>query len=81
MPIYSIRNNDTGEVNDEIMTWSSLQELLSNNSNLESIITKAPGIISGTGGSLKLAGDGWKEVQQRIQSGLPPKDRGLIKTK
>jgi hypothetical protein len=81
MPIYTIRNNDTGEVNDEIMTWSSLQELLSNNSNLESIITKAPGIISGTGSSLKLAGDGWKEVQQRIQSGLPPKDRGLIKTK
>jgi len=30
---------------------------------------------------LKKAGDGWKEVQDRIKSGMPPKDRHLIKTK
>jgi hypothetical protein len=30
---------------------------------------------------LKQAGDGWKEVQDRIKSGMPPADRGLINTK
>ena len=33
------------------------------------------------GDVLKKAGDGWKEVQQRIQSGLPPRLKGNIKTK
>jgi hypothetical protein len=42
----------------------------------------SPNLITGVDGSvLKKAGDGWKEVQQRIQSGLPPKDRGRINTK
>ena len=30
---------------------------------------------------LKRAGDGWKEVQSRIKSGLPPRLRDNIKTK
>ena len=33
------------------------------------------------GAVLSKAGAGWKEVQDRIKSGMPPKDRGLINTK
>ena len=39
-------------------------------------------MITGKEGSmLKTAGDGWKEVQDRIKSGLPPRLKGNIKTK
>ena len=33
------------------------------------------------GGALKKAGDGWKEVQDKIKSGLPPRYKDNVKTK
>jgi hypothetical protein len=46
------------------------------------ISTPKQNLITGKDGSvLKQAGDGWKEVQDRIKSGMPPKDRHLINTK
>ena len=46
------------------------------------ISTSSNNIISNKDGSvLTKAGDGWKEVQDRIKSGMPPKDRHLINTK
>jgi len=45
-------------------------------------VLSAPALITGKDGAvLKQAGDGWKEVQQKIQGGMPPKDRHRIKTK
>lgn len=83
MPIYSIRNNDTGEMEEDVMmSWNSLQDYLKENPHLESVITKAPSLAShGNSGVLTKAGDGWKEVQDKIKSGLPPRLRGNIKTK
>ena len=82
MPTYSVRNNDTGEVKDVFMSYSSLEEYLRENPNMESVIMEAPKLAShGTIGALQKAGDGWKEVQDKIKSGLPPRLRDNIKTK
>lgn len=82
MPIYSIRNNDTGEIEERLMSWTSLQEYLGENPHCESVITKAPALgTGGTLGALSKAGDGWKEVQDRIKKGLPPRLKDNIKTK
>lgn len=82
MPIYSVRDNDTGEIEDMMMSYSSLTEYLKEHPNKQSIITKAPGLATaGTRGALTQAGDGWKEVQDRVRSGMPPKDRHLVRTK
>jgi hypothetical protein len=83
MPIYSIRNNNSGEFEEDVMmSWNSLQEYLKDNPHLESVITKAPALAtSGNTGALTKAGDGWKEVQDKIKSGLPPRLRDNIKTK
>ena len=70
MPIYSIRNKKTGEEWEEIMSWSSLQEYLEANPQFESIITKAPGIIGGTGDRTK-TDDGFKEVLSKIADANP----------
>lgn len=70
MPIYSIRNKKTGEEWEEMMSWSSLQEYLEANPNLESIITKAPGLVGGTGDRTK-TDDGFKEVLSKIAEANP----------
>jgi hypothetical protein len=70
MPIYSIRNKKTGEEWEEMMTWSSLQEYLESNPEFESIITKAPGLIGGTGDRTK-TDDGFKEVLSKIADANP----------
>lgn len=70
MPIYSIRNKDTDEVWEKIMSWSALQEYLEANPNYESIITKAPGIIGGTGDRTKIDG-GFGEVLSKIAHANP----------
>ena len=70
MPIYNIRNKKTGEEWEEMMSWSSLQEYLEANPQFESIITKAPGIIGGTGDRTK-PDDGFKEVLSKIADANP----------
>ena len=70
MPIYSIRNKKTGEEWEEMMSWSSLQEYLEANPELESIITSAPGIIGGTGDRVKTDG-GFKDVLSKIADAHP----------
>lgn len=82
MPTYSVKNNDTGEVKDVFMSYSSLQDYLKENPNMQSVITQAPGLSSGGNiGALQRAGDGWKEVQDKIKSGLPPRLKDNIRTK
>jgi len=82
MPTYSVRDNNTGEMEEVFMSWSSLQEYLEKNPHLESVITSAPPIVSGGSQSaLQRAGDGWKEVQDKIKSGLPPRLKDKIRTK
>jgi len=83
MPTYDFKNNDTGEVKEYIMTIAEMEQFKKDNPNMQQVISTAKhNLITNKDGSvLTKAGDGWKEVQQRIQSGMPPKDRHLINTK
>ena len=82
MPTYEFKNTKTGKVEEKIMRISELDDYKKDNPHMKQQISSNVNMITGTDGSvLQKAGDGWKEVQQRIQSGLPPKDRGRINTK
>lgn len=82
MPTYDFQDKETGEVVTKIMSISSKEEFLKDNPNLKQVILSAPGIDYDGGKSvLDRAGAGWKEVQDRIKSGLPPSARDNIKSK
>lgn len=70
MPIYSFRNNETGEEYDKIMSWDDKVEYLKENPHLESIITGAPGLVGGTGDRTKPP-SGFKEVLSKIADANP----------
>lgn len=78
MPTYSVRDNDTGEMEEVFMTYSALQEYLKANPNKESVITSAPSIIGGTGTSGPKIDSGFNEVLQKVgeaHPGTPLADR------
>jgi hypothetical protein len=76
MPTYSVRDNDTGEMEEVFMTYSSLQEYLKANPSKESVITSAPMIIGGTGMSDIKVDDGFKEVLQKVGESHPNSNLG-----
>ena len=81
MPMYDFKNEKTGEVETHMMKIAEREQFLKDNPHLKQMIS-APNLSSkGAQGALQRAGDGWKEVQQRIKSGLPPRLRDNIKTK
>lgn len=76
MPTYSVRDNDTGEMEEVFMTYSSLQEYLKANPSKESVITSAPMIIGGTGMSDIKVDNGFKEVLQKVGESHPNSNLG-----
>lgn len=81
MPTYEFINEKTGEVEDHFMSYTKLDEFKKDNPHLKQQVS-APNISYKGGASpLKKAGDGWKEVQDRIKSGLPPRLKDNIRTK
>ena len=83
MPTYDFKNNDTGEVKEYSMSISEMEQFKKDNPNMQQVIsTPKHNIITGKDGSvLTKAGDGWKEVQDKIKSGLPPRYKDNVKTK
>ena len=82
MPSYDFENKETGEVEEHIMKIAEYDQFLEDNPHLKQVILKAPGIDYDGGKTvLSRAGDGWKEVQDKIKSNLPPRLRDNIKTK
>lgn len=79
MPLYDFKNKDTGEITTQMIKISEKEQYLKDNPHLEYVFS-APKIVSEKG-LLTKAGDGWKEVQSRIKSGLPPRLKDNIKTK
>lgn len=80
MPLYDFKNLETGQVESKMMSISDMIEYVKD-PNIQQVLA-APKIIGEVSGSVgRKAGDGWKEVQQRIKSGLPPSLRGNIDTK
>jgi hypothetical protein len=82
MPTYDFENTETGEQFEKLISISGKEDYLKENPNIKQIHVKFPASISGKEGSmLKQAGSGWKEVQDRIKGGLPPRLKGNIRTK
>lgn len=82
MPLYDFQNKETEEVAEYNISISEYDNFVKDNPHLKRVILKAPGITSkGAQGALSMAGDGWKEVQDKVKSGLPPSLRDNIKTK
>jgi len=82
MPTYEFKNTKTGEVEEKMMRISELDDYKEANPHMKQQISSDINFITNKDGSvLTKAGDGWKEVQSRIKSGLPPKDRHRIKSK
>ncbi len=81
MPRYDFLNKETGEVKEYTMSYTELDKFKEDNPHLQQQISQLNMITGKDGAVLKKAGDGWKEVQDRIKSGMPPRLRGNIKTK
>jgi|TARA_R110000851_G_scaffold126984_1_gene258795 hypothetical protein len=80
MPLYDFKDLTSGEVYTKMMSISDMEEYVKDK-NVRQVIG-SPMIIGEVSGSVgRKAGDGWKEVQQRIKKGLPPRLRDNINTK
>jgi hypothetical protein len=79
MPLYDFKNLTSGEVYTKMMSIADMEEYVKDE-NVQQVLS-APKLISSAKGTLRTAGDGWKEVQDKIKSGLPPRLRDNIKTK
>ena len=79
MPIYDFKDLTSGEVYTKMMSIADMEEYVKDK-NIQQVLS-APKIVSHVGGTLKHAGNGWKEVQDKIKSGLPPQYKDNIKTK
>ena len=71
MPTYSFRDKNTGEVFDKAMRMAEREEFLTQNPNLESIITGAPAFTGDHISAIKKHDTGFKEVLQRIHEKTP----------
>lgn len=81
MPTYEFLNKETEEVFERIMSYDSKVEFLEENPHIQSHYTTMNIDHDGGKSVLSRAGSGWKEVQDRIKSGMPPRLRDNIKTK
>lgn len=81
MPTYEFKNNDTGEVFEKIMSYDNKVKYLEENPNIQSHYSTLNIDHDGGKSILSRAGSGWKEVQDRIKSGMPPRLRDNIKSK
>jgi len=73
MPIYTFRNNTTGDVYDEIMSMKELDEYLDNNPQVDQVIHTASSIVHERGTNLRVT-DGFRETMSKI------KERNKINT-
>ena len=71
MPTYTFKNNTTGEVWDELCTYSDREAFLAENPQFTTIITKAPGLVGSKYTSGIHNDDGWNENLSRIAEAHP----------
>ena len=81
MPTYEFKNTETDEVFEKFMKYEDKVKYLEENPHIQSHYTTLNIDHDGGKSVLSRAGDGWKEVQNRIKSGLPPRLRDNIKSK
>tara|TARA_B100000902_G_scaffold188067_1_gene180033 strand:- start:3869 stop:4117 length:249 start_codon:yes stop_codon:yes gene_type:complete len=82
MPLYEFIDTETEEVEEVMLSISEYDQWLIDNPTKKRYYSQAPAMsYSGFKSKESRAGDGWKEVQDRIRSGMPKRLRGNIKQK
>jgi len=71
MPTYTFKDNNTGEIWDELCTYSDRQAFLPANPHVEIVIDGAPGIVSTRYSSGPKNDEGWKEVLSKVSEAHP----------
>ena len=79
MPLYDFKNLTSGEVYTKMMSIADMEEYVKDE-NVQQVLS-APKLISSAKCTLRTAGYGWKEVQDKIKSGLTPRLRDKITPK
>jgi len=74
MPTYTFKDNNTGEIWDEICTYSDREAFLAENPHIVTIIDKAPSIVSTQYTSGPKNDQGWNENLARIAEAHPTSD-------
>lgn len=67
MPTYTMKHKQTGEEKEMILSLSERDQLLSEGEWSQMLST--PKFVSQTMGTLRQAGDGWKDVLKKVKSG------------
>jgi len=67
MPTYTMKNNTTGEIKEMTLSLSERESLIQSGEYTQQLST--PSFVSARHGTLRQAGDGWKEVLSRVKSG------------
>jgi len=67
MPTYTMINKTTGEEKDMILSFAERELVLSEGEWSQQLST--PKSVTNVTGTLRQAGDGWKDVLSRVKSG------------
>lgn len=81
MPLYDFKNSETDELEEHMVKISEYDQFLLDNPHLIRQLSAPMFSYEGTQDVLSKAGSGWKDVQERIKSGMPPQDKHRIDTK
>ena len=65
MPTYDVRNKETGEEREVIMSYDALQVLLSE--GWEQVHKSSATLVTHTGSILSKTSDGWKDVLKGVK--------------
>ena len=68
MPTYTLRNKETGEVQDKLMSFSEREAILEEGL-FEQIHTGTPVIVSGVGENISKTSGDWKDLMKSIKKG------------
>ena len=68
MPIYDIKNNETGEEKEVVISYSALQEMKTEGS-WSQIHKSTPMVVTHIGGTLKQTSGDWKNLLERVKKG------------
>lgn len=71
MPTYTFKNNNTGEIWDEICSYSDRQAFLAENPHIQAIIDTPPSLVSTRYSSGLKNDEGWNENLSRIAEAHP----------
>ena len=67
MPTYTFKNEDTGCIEERIMSYTKLDQFKEDNPHLKQVILHAPDTVGGTGDRVK-PDSGFNEVMSKLAS-------------